>query len=198
MKKTLLFLTVFLFFGFVIAEEVKNDSSELQLQPENTQKTEPDTEEKECCCDVSRETNENPKFFYIQPAVGFGTGMSFYRFTAALDADFLIAHTPSVNFYIGLDLDFRKPFFLATVDFAVQTNGVVDIVIGGSELKSLGIWTSLGLNMAAGSGLSHFRYSPGWGTGFDFVFDNNVILKVGLDGFLSIYPDLTLLVGYRF
>ena len=29
MKKTLLFLTVFLFFGFVIAEEVKNYSSEL-------------------------------------------------------------------------------------------------------------------------------------------------------------------------
>ena len=193
MKKPLLFLTVFLFFGFLSAEEVKNEISEPQLWPENTQKTALDTG----CCNDSGETNENPKFFYIQPAVGFGTGMSFYRFTVALDADFLIAHTPSVNFYVGLDLDFRKPFFLATVDFAVQTNGVVDIVIGGSELKSLSIWTSLGLDISGG-GLSHLVYMPGWGTGFDFVFDNNVILKVGIDGFLGIYPDLTLLVGYRF
>ena len=188
---------VFLFFAFVSAEELENENSEPQSQSENTQETESDTEGKECNCDISRETNEKPKFFYIQPAVGFGTGMSFYRFTVALDADFLIAHTPSVNFYVGLDLDFRKPFFLATVDFAVQTNGVVDIVIGGSELKSLSIWTSLGLDISGG-GLSHLVYMPGWGTGFDFVFDNNVILKVGIDGFLGIYPDLTLLVGYRF
>lgn len=197
MKKALLFFAAFFFFVFLSAEEVKNENSEPQSQSKNTQETESDTEGKECCCDVSRETNEKPKFFYIQPAVGFGTGMSFYRFTVALDADFLIAHTPSVNFYVGLDLDFRKPFFLATVDFAVQTNGVVDIVIGGSELKSLSIWTSLGLDISGG-GLSHLVYMPGWGTGFDFVFDNNVILKVGIDGFLGIYPDLTLLVGYRF
>ncbi|MBR4530887.1 hypothetical protein IKO70_00585 [bacterium] len=194
MKKTILFLTVFLFFGFVSAEEVKNESIELQPQSENTQQAVSETDK---TANASREKNEKPKFFYIQPAVGFGTGMSFYRFTVALDADFLIAHTPSVNFYVGLDLDFRKPFFLATVDFAVQTNGVVDIVIGGSELKSLSIWTSLGLDISGG-GLSHLVYMPGWGTGFDFVFDNNVILKVGIDGFLGIYPDLTLLVGYRF
>lgn len=194
MKKALLFFAVFLFFTFLSAEEVKNESIELQPQSENTQQAVSETDK---TANASREKNEKPKFFYIQPAVGFGTGMSFYRFTVALDADFLIAHTPSVNFYVGLDLDFRKPFFLATVDFAVQTNGVVDIVIGGSELKSLGIWTSLGLNMAGGE-LSNLVYRPGWGTGFDFVFDNNVILKVGIDGFLGIYPDLTLLVGYRF
>lgn len=194
MKKALLFFAAFFFFGFVSAEEVKNESIELQPQSENTQQAVSETDK---TANASREKNKKPKFFYIQPAVGFGTGMSFYRFTVALDADFLIAHTPSVNFYVGLDLDFRKPFFLATVDFAVQTNGVVDIVIGGSELKSLSIWTSLGLDISGG-GLSHLVYRPGWGTGFDFVFDNNVILKVGIDGFLGIYPDLTLLVGYRF
>ena len=224
MKKLLLFLTVFFFFCFVIAEEVQVgeytiedvtitlfEERDPELEPEPEKEAEKE-ENKSCNCDVSRETSiEKPDFFYIQPAVGCGTGYSLYRFAVALDADFLIAHTPSVNFYVGLDLDCRKPTFAydllnPIVDFAVQSNGVVDIVIGGSELKSFGIWTSLGLNITYGQRChkdegcepADFMYMPGWGTGFDFVFDNNIVLKTGIDGFLGIFPDITLLVGYRF
>ena len=46
MKKVLLFFTIFLFFGFLSAEEVKNESSELQ-QPETTQETAGDTDQKQ-------------------------------------------------------------------------------------------------------------------------------------------------------
>ena len=221
MKKALLFLTVFLFSGFVIAEEVQVGEytiedvtitlfEERRPEPEPEPEKEPEVEKQEE--EVAPENKEKPKFFYIQPAFGFGIGLSFYRPTIALDADFLIGHTPKVNFYVGLDLDCRKPVVTLhekwdpIVDFAVQSNGVVDIVIGGSELKSFGIWTSLGLNITyiqrchkdEGCEPAYFRYMPGWGTGFDFVFDNNIVLKTGIDGFLGIYPDITLLVGYRF
>ena len=226
MKKLLLFLTVFLFSVFVIAEEVQVGEYTIEdvtitlfeeRKPEPEPEKEPEPElEKESKVEkqeeeVAPETKEKPKFFYVQPTVGMGPGISFYRFTVALDADFLIGHTPSVNFYVGLDLDCRKPTFAyellnPIVDFAVQSNGVVDIVIGGSELKSFGIWTSLGLNITYGQRChkdegcepTAFTYMPGWGTGFDFVFDNNIVLKTGIDGFLGIYPDITLLVGYRF
>ncbi len=229
MKKLLLFLTVFLVFGFLRAEEVqageytiedvtitlfeeRRPEPEPELEKEPEPEPEPEPEDAGCGCGNSDKAYEKPKFFYIQPAFGFGIGLSFYRPTIALDADFLIGHTPKVNFYVGLDLDCRKPVVTLhekwdpIVDFAVQSNGVVDIMIGGSDLKSFGIWTSLGLNITyiqrchkdEGCEPAYFRYMPSWGTGFDFVFDNNIVLKVGIDGFLGIYPDLTLLVGYRF
>ena len=82
MKKLLLFLTVFFFFCFVIAEEVQVgeytiedvtitlfEERDPELEPEPEKEAEKE-ENKSCNCDVSRETSiEKPDFFYIQPAV---------------------------------------------------------------------------------------------------------------------------------
>ena len=211
MKKALLFFAAFFFFVFLSAEEVKNENSEPQSQSENTQETESDTEGKECNCDVSRETNEKPKFFYIQPAVGFGTGMSAFRPTLALDIDFLLAHTAIVNYYIGLDLDLRWPMIDyelldPIVDSAFLVNGVFDVKTGTNpHIRSVSLWISLGLEMFYGREINDGEkreatlfYMVGWATGVDLVFKPSVVLKLGIDNFLGYYPDLTFAVGYRF
>ena len=217
MKKTLLFFTFFLFFAFLAAEDVKTGEYDfgditVTLFEEREPEPEPEKEPEPEPAEPVPEIREKPKFFYIQPALGFGTGLSLYRPTIALNADFLVGHTPKVNFYVGLDLDFRKPIFEydllnPIIDSAIQTNGVVDFHVGNeTELRSISIWTSFGLDLAyaqdckkdEGCQPATLRYMPGWGTGFDFVFDNYVVFGIGLDGFLGFYPDLTLLVGYRF
>ncbi|MBO4711324.1 hypothetical protein J5681_05345, partial [bacterium] len=95
MKKTLLFLAVFFFFGFVIAEEVqvgeytiedvtitlfeeRKPEPEPEPEPEKEPEKEvvPQAENSSCDCDNSNENGEKPKFFYIQPALGFGSGLS--------------------------------------------------------------------------------------------------------------------------
>ena len=199
MKKLLLFFTIFLFFAALSAEEVQTEASEnAEVVPEAAETT-----------DVSRETEEKPKFFYIQPTLGFGTGISGYRVTAALDADFLVGSTEVANFYIGLDFDFRAGMVALLLkdskEFAIQANGVFDFAVANPELKNVDLWISLGFDLIYG-GKYHeedfqdpsFYYVQAWGIGVDFVFTNNIILKAGIDGFLGIIPDLTLLVGYRF
>lgn len=203
MKKFALFFTFFLFFGFLSAEEAQKDVSENAEAALKTAK-------EDCDCDVSRETPaEKPKFFYIQPALGFGTGVSGYRVTAALDAGFLVGSTEVANFYVGLDFDFRAGMVALLLkdskEFAVQANGVFDFAVANPELKNVDLWISLGFDLIYG-GKYHeedfqdpsFYYVQAWGIGLDFVFTNNIILKAGIDGFLGIIPDLTLLVGYRF
>lgn len=203
MKKFALFFTFFLFFGFLSAEEAQKDASENAEAALKTAK-------EDCDCDVSRETPaEKPKFFYIQPAWGFGTGASGYRVTAALDAGFLVGSTEVANFYVGLDFDFRAGMVALLLkdskEFAIQVNGVFDFAVANPELKNVDLWISLGFDLIYG-GKYHeedfqdpsFYYVQAWGIGLDFVFTNNIILKAGIDGFLGIIPDLTLLVGYRF
>ena len=199
MKKTLLFLTVFLFFGFVIAEEVKNEPTEPQSQSENTQEA------------VAEK--EKPKFFYIQPALGFGSGLSIYRPTVAIDAGFLVAHTPEVNYYVGLDLDLWWPLDSITdrydpiLDFFVKASGVFDVMTGNNPyIRSVSLWISVGLDMMYGHKIDDVgkkfdaavKYNIAWGTGVDLVFRNYLVLKLGLDSFWGFVPDCTFAVGYRF
>ncbi len=198
MKKTILFLTVFLFFGFVSAEEVHKESAPAETEI----KTESETQQ---------ENSEKPKIFYIQPAVGFGTGMSAFRPTLALDIDFLLAHTAIVNYYIGLDLDLRWPMIDyelldPIVDSAFLVNGVFDVKTGTNpHIRSVSLWISLGLEMFYGREINDGEkreatlfYMVGWATGVDLVFKPSVVLKLGIDNFLGYYPDLTFAVGYRF
>lgn len=197
MKKLLLFFTFFLFFAALSAEEAKNNTETASQAGETA--------------DVSRETEEKPKFFYVQPALGFGTGMSAFRPTLALDIDFLVAHTSIVNYYIGLDLDFRWPMIDyelldPIVDSAFLVNGVFDIKTGTNpHIKSVSLWISLGLEMFYGREINDGEkrdatlfYMVGWATGVDLVFKPSIVLKLGIDNFLGYYPDLTFAVGYRF
>ena len=120
MKKFALFFTFFLFFGFLAAEDVKTgeydfgditvtlfEEREPEPEPEPEPEKEPEPKPAEPApetaemADLNKSLRENhvkPKFFYIQPAFGFGTGLSLYRPTIALNADFLVGHTPTVNF----------------------------------------------------------------------------------------------------
>ncbi|MBO4698958.1 hypothetical protein J5690_05030 [bacterium] len=234
MKKTLLFFTFFLFFAFLAAEDVKTGEYDFgditvtlfeEREPEPEPEKEPEPEpveptdlntalkvndsEPEKEPEPVPEIREKPKFFYIQPALGFGTGVSGYRVTAALDAGFLVGSTEVANFYVGLDFDFRAGMVALLLkdskEFAVQANGVFDFAVANPELKNVDLWISLGFDLIYG-GKYHeedfqdpsFYYVQAWGIGLDFVFTNNIILKAGIDGFLGIIPDLTLLVGYRF
>ena len=199
MKKPLLFFTVFLFFAFVSAEEVRNEPTEPQSQNENTQEA------------VAEK--EKPKFFYIQPALGFGSGLSIYRPTVAIDAGFLVAHTPEVNYYVGLDLDLWWPLDSITdrydpiLDFVVKAGGVFDVMTGNNPyIRSVSLWISVGLDMMCGHKIDDVgtkfdaavSYYVAWGTGVDLVFRNYLVLKLGLDSFWGFVPDCTFAVGYRF
>ena len=198
-KPLLLFFTVFLFFGFMSAEDVKNEPTEPQSQSENTQEA------------VAEK--EKPKFFYIQPALGFGSGLSIYRPTVAIDAGFLVGSTPEVNYYVGLDLDLWWPLDSITdrydpiLNFFVKADGVFDVMTGNNPyIRSVSLWISVGLEMGYGHKIDDVgkkfdaavRYNVAWGTGVDLVFRNYLVLKLGLDSFWGFVPDCTFAVGYRF
>ena len=215
MKKSALFLTIFLFFGVLAAQEVQNEQASEQNEPEvaaeevkENGEAAPAAENQES--DL-KEDHEKPKIFYIQPAVGFGTGMSAFRPTLALDIDFLLAHSAIVNYYIGLDLDLRWPMIDyelldPIVDSAFLVNGVFDVKTGTNpHIRSVSLWISLGLEMFYGREINDGEkreatlfYMVGWATGVDLVFKPSVVLKLGIDNFLGYYPDLTFAVGYRF
>ena len=215
MKKLLLFLTVFLFFTFLSAEEVQAGEytiedvitllEERKAEPEK--EPEPKKEDKICCCDVSSYDNTDPKKFYIQPSIGMGTGISLYRFNVSLDADFLVSRREKVNYYVGLDIDSRFSYYAGSdpIEIAVQANVVFDFLRDDPNLRTASLWISAGIDlifirdMVEGDYEDYvFRYSQAWGLGVDMVFKNYVILKFGLDGLVGIWPDLTIAVGYRF
>ena len=225
MKKLLLFFTFFLFFGFLIAEDVKTGEYDFgditvtlfEAESPEAEKARKEAEEKEkpvlneegkiCCCDITDEKAFEPKKFYIQPALGVGTGLSLYRFTAALDADFLVARTEKINYYVGLDIDARFSYFVGADprEIAVQANAVFDFLRDDPNLRSASFWISAGIDfmfirkMIDGDYEDYvFKYSQAWGLGVDMVFKNYVVLKLGIDGWVGIWPDLTVALGYRF
>jgi len=217
MKKLILLLSVCLFCGITAAEEAKVTEYDIEdpviiLYEEKEPEPEPEpvfnTEGMVCCCDVSNKDNTAPKRFYIQPAVGIGTGASIYRFNLSLDAGFLVAHTYKINYYVGLDIDARTSFLfeLEPRELALQVNGVFDFIQRGvPELMSASVWISLGIDLfwirdrVEEDYTDHrFKYRQAWGFGVDLVFKNYVIIKLGLEGIIGIYPDLTIAVGYRF
>ena len=228
MKKLLLFLSVFFFFGFLTAEEVQvgeytiedvtitlfeDREPEPEPEPAKEAEKEPEPGDAECGCGNSGKTYEKPKFFYIQPSLGFGSGLSLYRPTVALDAGFLVAHTPEVNYYVGLDLDLWWPLDSITdrydpiLNFFVKADGVFDVMTGNNPyIRSVSLWISVGLDMMYGHKIDDVgkkfdaavRYNVAWGTGVDLVFRNYLVLKLGLDSFWGFVPDCTFAVGYRF
>ena len=213
MKKVLFLLTVFFFFIFLSAEEAQVieydfEDAAIILFAEKEPEPEPNTEGMVCCCDVSNYDNADPKKFYIQPAIGIGTGASIYRFNLSLDAGVLVAHSKKVNYYIGLDIDARNSYLFEfdPRELALQASGVFDFIQKDvPELMSASVWISAGIDLFLIRGRMdgdmtehHFEYSQAWGFGVDLVFKNYVILKLGLEGIIGIYPDLTIAVGYRF
>ena len=177
MKKLLLFLTVFLFFGFVSAEDVQvyEDSSMILLgerwteqesevekepEPEPEPKKEPEIEKQE---EVQPETKEKPKFFYVQPTVEIGAAMAILpRVGVALDTGFLVGTIQDkTNVYLGLDFDLKLLPYLyghafPVLSFPVLVSTVFDIALQNQPvLKSISVRLALGANMW----LSRIEYS---------------------------------------
>ena len=199
MKKTAIFLIMFLFFSAVAAETVSNEVKTAENGGSET-----------AAKDESSQTEEAPKKFYFQPALGIGTGFSVFRTNLSMDLDFLLKRSQSgVGVYMGLDFDLRYATILwdNLIELAFQVNGVLDMDLKNQpHLKSLSIWLSFGFLMTFEDDYEDdyeddfelSRMRPAWGMGTDLVFKNDMILKLGLDSFLGLYPDLTVAVGYRF
>lgn len=193
MRKVLIFSLILMLFGALSAEEAVNTEN----------------------------APEKQKNFYIQPTFGFGTGFSLFRPTISLDADILVAKLAKSDFYIGLDLDFRYIVLQQVigpapkVELPLQVNTVFDFATPNVVLKSVGLWLSAGVDLIFYRGYyrrpdkngetdyfydahDSLRYFAAWGIGIDLLFEKNIVLKLGIDGFGGIYPDLTVTLGYRF
>lgn len=154
------------------------------------------------------ESEEPPSKFYIQPALGVGTGMSVFRTNATLDIDFLLKQSKNARGYMGFDIDLRYMTIVwdGDAELALQLNAVIDVNVTDPRMKSVSFWGSAGLLLYFDKDDDDYKswggYSlvlrPAWGVGTDLVFRNGMILKIGIDGFQGKYPDLTLAVGYRF
>ena len=190
---------MFLFFSAVAAETVSNE-----------EKAQESADHETAAKDEPVQTEEAPKKFYFQPALGIGTGFSVFRTNLSMDLDFLLKRSQSgVGVYMGLDFDLRYATILwdNLIELAFQVNGVLDMDLKNQpHLKSLSIWLSFGFLMTFEDDYEDdyeddfelSRMRPAWGMGTDLVFKNDMILKLGLDSFLGLYPDLTVAVGYRF
>ena len=170
MKKTFLFLTVFLFFAFLSAEEVQVgeytiedvtitlfEEREPEPEPEKEQKKEPEKEENQSCgCDVSRETSEKPEKFFFQAAAGVLTGINF-NLAANFDFGFLVFHSPAGNnLYLGFETDFRYAMKNWMVDYRddynifeipFQAHLTVDFKNKNPFVPYLSMWFSLGAEL---------------------------------------------------
>ena len=199
MKKFGLFFTFFLFFAALSAEEVQTEASEnAEVAPEAAETT-----------DVSRETIEKPKFFYIQPALGTEFGSMMFGAVVNLDIDFLVAETKRKNnIYLGVDLGavFAPEHFWG---IPLQANITFDFKQKDPRLNYVSLWISLGANFCFEIWRdSSERYvAVAWRTGLSIVFVNNMVIKIGLDrvprekdvhNLRGLYLSLMIALGYRF
>lgn len=225
MKKPFLFLTVFLFFGFLSAEEVQvyEDGpmilfgerwTEHGYEPEKEPEPEPkETPEKKKEGPEDSANDPEPDKFYIQPTLGTETGNVAFALVFNLDIDFLVARTKRKN---NVSLGFDIGILYAPLDdfftFPLQGNITFDFKQKDKNLKYVSYWMSLGVDLTFWS----YRESAGWlgasvawRTGLSIVFTNNMVIKVGLDSSPRIrmyhddrarglYLSLMVALGYRF
>ena len=225
MKKAAFFLTVFLFFSFLIAEEVKNDSSEPLPQPETTQETvkrdDSDIElaEPQLQSETAQETVGNTglkqaekyKIFHFQPTVGVGAGLfSMLRLNANLDFYFKVKDTPSdYNIYLGFGAGlYFAPIWEYFSEYPVYGNFVVDFTTRRSRvLKSVGLRIEAGCQMLyweAHKSIMGFEVKDTlfywfiFGISTDLLFKHNVVLRIGIENGELILPTVSMAIGYRF
>ena len=204
MKKKVVFFVIMLVLGLLSAEEMQKET------PSPDTKT--TTEEK---------NDEKPKFFYIQPALGLSSGFMGVSVMADIDAGFLVKHTgKGINIYLGLDFDFRysqRPGIFEEEDienileFPIQANLTIDFKNRNRlapHIAFSSVWGSLGVNLFIEQAFNwhsyNYEYTGGlregvaWGTGFSILFKSNMVFKTGISAFRGRYPQVFLLIGYRF
>ena len=209
MKKLLLFFTIFLFFGFLIAEDVKKEPASV----ENEIKTE---------FEARQEKEKQPKFFHIQPMVEAGIGRGgeddiIYGFFAAnIDFSFLVAKLKHAhNIYVGFGFGVKYAHSLyKTVEIPVQSKIVFDFKT--NTPYKIPEYASLWFALGGGVGRYDIDYiiaavSGGkeldpewtaavitWGVGTDLTFENGLVLQIAVESFFVIGLMPTIGLGYRF
>lgn len=220
MKKIISFLTFFLIFAVLNAEEVANE----QKNKETNIKT-------ECTADENSIKTEEPKIFHYTPAIGmrlgFTTGISA---VVDMNFDFFVSATKRKNnIYLGLNAGFRytsstheevfseykdqRYFFEVPLrvnlvfDFRQRNKFVAYLSFRFSAGAELMWWQETVEIKEEKSGVIYildsyekfFMSATGaYGIGLDVVFRKNVVMKFWIDSFKLIYPDFAVGLGYRF
>ena len=212
MKKLLLFFTVFLFFGFLTAEEVQIGEytiEDVTITLFEDREPEPEPEPGPEPAEPAPETKEKSKFFYVQPVLGIELGNIAFGTLFNLDIDFLVAETKRKNnIYLGVDLGavFAPEHFW---EIPLQANITFDFKQKDPRLNYVSLWMSLGANFCFEIWRdSSERYvAVAWRTGLSIVFVNNMVIKIGLDrvprekdvhNLRGLYLSLIIALGYRF
>ena len=205
MKKPLLFFTLFFFFFFVFlsAEEVKNEFSDPQLQPENVRETAGDTDQKQA--------EKDNDIFHFQPTAGVGFGfLSILRLNTNLDFYFNVEHTRrNNNIYLGFGTGvYFAPVWDNFFEFPFYGNFVVDFAARHSKVLK-----SASLRIEAGYLILYWKAHKGilgvdvkntlfhwfiFGIGTDLLFKHDIVLRVGIENGELFIPNLSIAVGYRF
>ncbi|MBR6421750.1 hypothetical protein IKS86_03465 [bacterium] len=225
MKKLLLFLTVFFFFGILIAEEVqvyKDGSmillgeswSEQESKAEPEPEKEPEVEKQEE--EVAPETKEKPEFFYIQPLGGIEISDRYFSFIAALDTYFLINNNAdtAVDVYLGTEIGFKytpvidyhdSSMYAHVFELPIQALFFIDAQVNPQYSTHLGGWFALGPDLIWENDLKDtnpyhnaVKYITWFvcGLGLNISVDDFVI-KLGVSGSTRNF-DFIVLAGYRF
>lgn len=187
-------------------------------EPAQAQTEEPASEPAACDCSHAEQQKDKkePQGIYFQPTVGMGIGASIFSIVLNTDLDFLLKHTnDGTNIYFGFDIDFRYSPYLddhSIYEIPVQLNLAFDFKTNHHNIDYVALWFSGGIDFAFGYLFYYdydedfdgkdkdkiFKVRPAWGMGVDLLFKNNLVLKLGFDGFYGKYPNLLCAAGYRF
>ena len=180
----------------------------MQPQSENTQQAVSETDK---TANASREKNEKPKFFYIQPVLGIELGNIAFGAIFNLDIDFLVAQTKRKNnVYLGLDLGMTYVPNDRFITVPLQANITFDFKQKDPNLSYVSLWMSVGaaFNFWIYEDYSGWKDTAvAWRTGLSMIFVNDMVIKIGLDrlplekdehNLRGLYLNLMIALGYRF
>lgn len=211
MKKSALFLIIFLLLSALTAEEVsteQNDSTGINAEH------------------ATQVKEDKPKKFYFAPSIGMRTGIGITA-VADTDFDFLVCTTARKNnIYLGLSGGFRYTSKLYDLhadkenffEVPLRVNIVFDFKQHNQYVAYLSFWLSGGAELmwwkekeyvkVYNEETSKYHYEKSvksvmsatgaYGIGFDIVFRANAVLKFWIDSWELIYPEFAVAVGYRF
>ncbi|MBQ3369229.1 hypothetical protein IJG44_10060 [bacterium] len=220
MRKSLLFLIIFLLLFNLTGEEVMKNEEGNSLQ--NSSEIQPESGQKK----------EGLKKIYIQPALGMEWAiLANVAPKFSFDAEFLLKNT---NVYLGFDMNliYFPGSFAGDWNFAGDWSAPVhfNVVFAflpynePSPLKSLELFLAGGVDFSflqhkdsndnAKGAFYHYTYYkseerplddykifavfPSFNIGMNFLFEYNIVLEIGIDYTLFYYLGLYTSLGYRF
>jgi len=205
MKKLFLFFTIFLFFGFLSAEEAQKYASEnAEAAPKAAETTD--------SSDVLKKNIKPKEFFYFQPLLEGRVGI-FNEIGLGFDTGFLVASTEVSDIYTGFSARAVTNVGDALVDLLFLPKLDFNFKLKDRYLDWIAFWFGLGAEFnfeqsAVSTSEDNVHWIPdiyfdvsclpAWGIGVDLIFKNYIVLKLGISSFAIMWPELMLGLGYRF